>query len=180
MGLNQTALSIDPVIREQDTEDTYQELTDDDKLDLQTKHIVRLGGTLEEETIEKNKKGLKKKRRKKVSPLKATHEETKDLIKEEYSLEELIEERGLAENTIIKHLEILRAYEPNLAMDYLKPEEEIVNQVSLAKDQIEQRNRKEDFLEDGALKLRSVFEQLNEEVSYEHIKLALIFITHPS
>ena len=189
MGLNQTALSIDPVIREQDTrfleladiaEDTYQELTDDDKLDLQTKHIIRLGGTLEEETIEKNKKGLKKKRRKKISPLKATHEETKDLIKEEYSLEELIEERGLAENTIIKHLEILRAYEPNLVMDYLKPEEEIVNQVSIAKDQIEQRNSKEDFLEDGTLKLRSVFEHLNEEVSYEHIKLALIFITHPS
>jgi len=189
MGLNQTALSIDPVIRNQDTlfleqaevaEDLYQEMSEDDKLDLQTKHIVKLGGVLDEEVIEENKKGLKKKRRKKVSPLKATHEETKDLIKQEYSLEELIEERGLAENTIIKHLEILRTYEPNLHMEYLQPKDLIMEQVQEAKERIEQKNSKDDFTEDGTLKLRSIFEYLDEKVSYENIKLALVFISHPS
>ena len=189
MGLNQTALSIDPVIREQDArflefadeaEDLYQELTDDEKLDIQTKHIVRMDGVLDEEVIEENKKGLKKKRRKKISPLKATHEETKDLIKEEYSLEELIEERGLAENTIIKHLEILRTYEPNLAMDYLRPEDEVVEAVSMAKESIEQRNNKDDFTEDGTLRIKSLYEHLGEQVSYEQIKLALVFLVFPS
>ncbi len=189
MGLNQTALSIDPVIRDQDAlfmeqadeaEDLYEELTDDDKLDLQTKHVVRLDGVLDEDVIEENKKGLKKKRRKKVSPLKATHEETKDLIKEEYSLEEIVETRGFAENTIIKHLEILRTYEPNLDMDYLKPEEDVMDQVSAAKTSLEKRNSTDDFLEDGTLRLRSLFEHLDEKVSYEEIKLALVFLLFPS
>ena len=189
MGLNQTALSIDPVIRAQDAqfleqadiaEDIYQELSDDEKLDLQTKHIVKMGGVLDEEVILENQKGLKKKRRKKVSPLKATHEQTKNLIKEEYSLEELVEERGLAENTIIKHLEILRTYEPNLIMGYLQPDEKIMDKVSQAKQALEQKNNKEDFLEDGTLRIKSLFEYLEEKVSYSNIKLALVFLVFPS
>jgi len=189
MGLNPQALQIDPIIREQDAdflehaeiaEDEFEQLSDEEKQDIQNKHITALGGTLDEEVIADNKKGLKKKRRKKVSLLKTTHEETKDLIKEEYDLEEIIETRELAENTIIKHLEILRTYEPNLDMDYLRPDQSIVDLVADAKSQIEQRNNSDDFTEDGTIKLKSIYESLQEKVSYEKIKLALVFILFPN
>lgn len=189
MGLNQQALSIDPDIRAQDAqfleqadiaEDEYDEMTKEEKADVWTKHIVRLDGVLDEEVIEDNIKGLKKKRKKKISPLKTTHEETADLIKQEYSLEEIIETRGYCESTIIKHLEILRTYEPNLSMEYLSPGDKVVAQVQTALKALSEENNPESFTEAGVLRLRSIFEYLEEKISYEDIKLAQLFISFPS
>ena len=65
-------------------------------------------------------------------------------------------------------------------MDYLRPEDEVVEAVSMAKESIEQRNNKDDFTEDGTLRIKSLYEHLGEQVSYEQIKLALVFLVFPS
>ena len=62
----------------------------------------------------------------------------------------------------------------------LSPPEDIIARVSEAKQMIEKENNKDDFTEDGALRIKSIFEYLEDEVSYEELKRALVFVSSPS
>jgi len=65
---------------------------------------------------------------------------------------------------------------PELDIDYLKPKKLIINKVNKAVKHINKENHKDDFLESGQMRLRAIYDYLDEKVSYEDIKLAIIFV----
>jgi ATP-dependent exoDNAse (exonuclease V) alpha subunit len=186
LGLNDIALMVDKNVLERDKEikkasdlirRKVESFSDEEKNKMFKEFLLSKGGIIDEEKIEEQKRELKKEAKKKFEkPRKEnTLELTRKLVQKGKSLEEIIKKRGLAEDTIIKHLDKIKKKYPKLDFSNLKPEEEIVKSVKKAVLEIKKRKNKEDFLINNKVKLRSIFEYLEEEISYKEIKLALIF-----
>ena len=65
-------------------------------------------------------------------------------------------------------------------MEYLKPEEGLFNSVNDAIASLTAEENPEHKTEQGSIKLKAIFEYLEERISYEDIKLSKIFISFPS
>lgn len=100
----------------------------------------------------------------KAKLIKQTLKDTYDLIIEGYSIKDICNERGFAESTIINHIwEIATILGPD-SLEQFRPPESIILAV------------KEAVMEVGSSKaLKPIFEELNEAISYNDIRLALIF-----
>ena len=60
--------------------------------------------------------------------------------------------------------------------EHLRPDARIISQVKNAVNQIKKKNDPDDFLVNGKIRLRTIYNYLNEEVSFEDIQLSLFFI----
>ncbi|MEI7579544.1 MAG: DNA helicase RecQ [bacterium] len=89
---------------------------------------------------------------------------TKQLIQKKLSLEEIAKVRGFTRGTIVAHLEKLAKSEKNLDIEYLRPDSKLISQVKAA------------FLKTGADRLAPVKEILGDQISYDEIRLARLFI----
>ncbi len=89
---------------------------------------------------------------------------TKEMILEKLPLSEIAKEEGFTEGTIMKHLEILLEADKDFDIEYLKPSEERLEKIKNA------------FEECGDERLRPVFEFLDEEYSYDEIRLGKMFL----
>jgi Skp family chaperone for outer membrane proteins len=138
------------------------------------------GGTVDSEEIEETKKTLKKEilqRRvdfRGKSKKENTIEVTKKLLEEKKSLKEIMKERVLVENTVIGHLEKIQKKYPDLDFSYLKPKSKLIDSVKKAVQEIKKKKKEDDFMINGKIKLKSIFLELKEKISYQDIKLALI------
>jgi ATP-dependent DNA helicase RecQ len=94
----------------------------------------------------------------------STFEETKRLIQEKKSIEEIAQLRGLAPSTVIGHLEKLAAADPRLDIDHLKPPHERFEKI------------REAFEKTGNFALSPARTVLGEEYPYEEIRFARIFL----
>lgn len=168
-GLNQTALEVDELAMKADFR--FRELSQDwdDSLEEEELEpefrgfIIRCGGTLDKREIARAKEKLAEKQVvKKIS----TFDVTKKLLEEKLSIKEIAEQRGVSQDTIFKHIESLADMYPEFNLDFYKPSEAILKKV--AKSMGKQKEDK--------ILLRPIFEDLNEEVSYDEIKRALIFL----
>jgi len=97
------------------------------------------------------------------------------MVRAKKTIAEMAKERDLAQNTIISHLVQLKKLLPEIDMDYLKPNDKILKPVLEMAKKIKKKNNPSDFALDGQIKLKSVFEGLGEKISYDEIKIALIF-----
>jgi len=185
MGLGPGALAISPEVRAFDEEaqehseeaaDWYTGLNEDEQQEWEENFIDEIGGSDEEEVIAQYEKSKKKAKEKKQFGIGETYLETADLVKEEYDLEEIAVTREISEDTVIKHLLVLRDAMPDLEMTYLSPGNNIVSQVKYARKEIEERAAEDEVFEDGNAKLKPIFRALDEKVSYTDIKLANIFM----
>ena len=89
---------------------------------------------------------------------------TKEMVLQKFPLSKIAEEEGFTEGTIMKHIGILLEAEEGLDIEYLKP----------PKDRLEKiRNA---FGECGDERLKPVFEFLDEEFSYDEIRLGKLFL----
>jgi hypothetical protein len=88
----------------------------------------------------------------------------------------LIEKREMTEDTVIRHLGILKQQEPSFNLDKLSPASEVIEMVKEAVTDLKKESDKKNLNELGELKLKPIFDALDEEVSYIDIKLALLFI----
>ena len=97
--------------------------------------------------------------------LSTTQNETYLLLKQGYSIKSIACTRGLKESTIVSH--ILKINESVSLSNFkkIKPKQEIIDRVEDAID---------DF--DGDYALKDIREHLDEEVDYDEIRLALIFM----
>jgi hypothetical protein len=187
LGLNDIALMVDKLVLENDKKiqkdsnlirRKVESFSEEEKNKMFQEFVLSKGGVVDEEEIEEQKKELKKEAKNKFKKPKlqkeSTIEITKKFVEEGKNLKEIIKERGFAEDTIIKHLDEIKKKYPKTDFSKLKPEEKTIQSVKKAVKEIKKRKNREDFLINGKVKLRVIFEYLEEKISYQEIKLALI------
>jgi ATP-dependent exoDNAse (exonuclease V) alpha subunit len=200
LGMNDMSLQLDPLARGADKR--FLELSDEadanyamlDEKSMQQTHekfILKTGGTLSQSVIDAYT-NLQKKRReqqqaqqdkkqklgnqvtdKSASTLLAT----RLLLEESLSIADIAQSRGLAQSTIMRHINDLKREDPSLACGHLRPDDAVMTAVGNAYVAIKVANNPNDFHDDGNIKLRPVFEHLKQTIDYNTIRLALIFIT---
>lgn len=186
MGLNKIALQVDWLALDVDkklkefsrlSELKFQSFSEKEKSAMEEEFIVYCGGSILRNEIKKNKRKLKQEGSEiKISQKENTLEATKKLLMKKKKILEISKERGLAAETIFNHIQRIFDLQPDFNFSYLRPEKKIIKAVAEAVKEIKRKNSKDDFLENGKLRLRVIFEYLGEEISYDDIKLAMLFI----
>lgn len=200
LGMNTMSLQLDPLARGADKR--FLELSSEadanyamlDEKSLQQSHdkfVLKSGGTTSQAVIEAYAK-LQKRRREQdkaqqnkkqklgnqvADKSEATLLATKALLAESLSIIEIAQARELAQSTIMRHISELKAQDPSLACDHLRPDDEVMTAVGNAYVAIKVANNPNDFNDDGSIKLKPIYEQLKQTIDYNTIRLALIFIT---
>jgi hypothetical protein len=200
LGMNTMSLQLDPLARGADKR--FLELSNEadanyamlDEKSLQQSHdkfVLKSGGTTSQAVIEAYAK-LQKRRREQdkaqqnkkqklgnqvADKSEATLLATKALLEESLSIIEIAQTRELAQSTIMRHISELKAQDPSLACDHLRPDDEVMTAVGNAYVAIKVANNPNDFNDDGSIKLKPIYEQLKQTIDYNTIRLALIFIT---
>ena len=178
----------------------WQSFSKEEKEKMIEEFILNAGGTTDKKEIAKNKKNIKEGEKIKKEFFKKnnsknrfsgnsglknnnfggkkrnTIEITKKLLLAGKTVAEIATQRGLAQETIHNHIQKIVELLPDFDIDYLKPKKKIIQSVAKAIEKIKKKNNPDDFLEDGKMRLRAVFECLNKKISYDDIKLALLFI----
>ena len=214
MGLNETALQVDGRVLEIDKEMQelsrlnalkWQSFSSEEKRKIWEEFIIKIGGTIDKNEIEENKKKIadERKARKKIfsegkirrgrdyqtkkstknwqgSKAKnnnGTLDSTKKLLAEGKDIAEIATARNLSEGTIIGHIQkIINLGLGDVKYDHLKPDKITLKVVSRAVKRIKKRNNPDDFLDSGRIRLRVIFEELNKEIPYNDIRIALLFL----
>lgn len=200
LGMNTMSLQLDPLARGADKR--FLELSSEadanyamlDVKSLQQSHdkfVLKSGGTTSQAVIEAYAK-LQKRRREQdkaqqnkkqklgnqvADKSEATLLATKVLLEESLSIADIAQTRELAQSTIMRHISELKAQDPSLACDHLRPDDEVMTAVGNAYVAIKVANNPNDFNDDGSIKLKPIYEQLKQTIDYNTIRLALIFIT---
>lgn len=97
-----------------------------------------------------------------------TYQETKALIEEGLTLAEIASKRDMTEDSIIRHLAVIRDLYPNASIKRFKPNKEVLSAVQKAYDALDPDDR----AHLSRIKARC------PNISYPDLKLALVFITH--
>ena len=183
MGLNDVALQIDPHVLEADcrmhehSDEIYtdfNEMDDAQKEEKVAHYMKHLGGTIaqgEKNKIE-NLKAIKKASEPKVKSFLAS----KEFFQKKMTISDIAKERSMAETTIMKHLEDIVNDDPEFDISYLQPESSIIESVEVAVAAIIKRKTEGDFSEKGDIRLKPIFVELGEMISYDEIKMALLFL----
>lgn len=180
LGFNLTALELDSLAIKADRR--FQELSNEAELafahvDLTTQHrafIRHCGGITNEQEIEKNLKKLKQQTS--SSSLKSdTYEKTQELFEQGLDIVEIADERNLSPATIINHLTRLHR-EHGLDIERIRPDEENIEQVRKIYKKLQKRNSPDDFNEDGQIKLKPIVDMTSPHLSYDEVRLALLFV----
>ncbi|WP_296402398.1 AAA family ATPase [Psychrobacter sp.] len=120
---------------------------------------------------------------------------TKLLLEESLTIAEIAQSRGLAQATIMGHVSLLKRQDPSLNFEHLRPDVLTLDKVSQAVESIVAESDPNNFQAESSgiktaedtihadqpftkdrIKLRPIFEYLKEEIDYNTIRLALIFI----
>ena len=182
MGLNDTALTVDPLILHIDdriktaskkASDEIFAISTENLQNLFTAYIQSIDGVTDTAQIEIQEEILKSDKKILTRSLVATHLQTKEMIQASNSIEELAKNRGMSNGTIIKHLGMLKELDPSIDLDKFTPDENTLLLVENAVKKIKEQNSKEDFTEDGQLRLKPIFEALDGKVEYDNIRVAL-------
>lgn len=181
MGFNEKALMVDPLILsidpriKQASKKAYEKIESYEQKQLEIinlSYIEKLGGLIDQKAINKEKEELSKKPR--IEEKIANHIKTKNLVESSATLETLAKNAGFSVATIMKHLSLIKEEEPRFDISKYMPSLSVINKVKKAINEIEEKNNEEDFSEDGKIKLKPIFVKLNEEVSYNDIKMVLV------
>jgi ATP-dependent exoDNAse (exonuclease V) alpha subunit len=168
-GINRTALEVSPLALKADLR--FQELSmdaenalDEDNLEEEFKRFLILaGGLTNAKEVKKNKSKIKEKK----GPKRSTYEITYELILKGTGISEIAEERGMAESTIVGHLVKINELYPDTDLNSYKPKPEVLDRVKEVKGQLSAK---------GEYSTKDLFEKLGGKVSYQEIKLAMLFI----
>ncbi len=200
LGMNTMSLQLDPLARgadkrflalSEEADANYAMLDAKSMQQAHEKFVTQSGGT-NSKTIIDAYATLQKKRREQQQILQdkkqskgsqvadksdTTLLETKRLLEESLTIAEIAQTRELAQSTIMRHISELKHQDPSLACDHLRPDDEIMTAVGTAYVAIKVANNPNDFNDDGSAKLRPIYDYLKQNVDYNTIRLALIFIS---
>ncbi|MCF6245192.1 MAG: helix-turn-helix domain-containing protein, partial [Sulfurovum sp.] len=185
MGLNTMALRVDPLILHIDSrvkEASVKARTAIEALSaeaLESKyeaHISRLGGVVDKEKIAEERQNIKEGKPSHSSYVTPTYIKTKNLIAKSDTLIKLAINRGLGKGTIVQHLARIKEEDPQIDINKYKPKGELFSKVDDAVLKLMTKKMAEHFSEDGKLRLKPVYEALGGEVSYDDIRVCMLFI----
>ncbi|OGJ52199.1 ATP-dependent DNA helicase RecQ [Candidatus Peregrinibacteria bacterium RIFOXYB2_FULL_32_7] len=94
----------------------------------------------------------------------STYEETKKLVNQKLSIEEIAKKRGMTNNTIVSHLEKLIQACEDIDIEYLKPKDKIFEPIKNAFEEVKET------------KLTPIYEHLNGKFTYDEIRLVRLFV----
>jgi len=181
MGFNDNALSVDPLIlnidprikqASQKAAKKIESFEENQLNAMQLSYIQRLGGTIDEKEIAKEKVALDSEP--KIEVKMPNHIKTKNQIQNSATLQDLAKNVGYSVSTIMNHLSLIKADEPNLDISKYMPSLSTINLIKAAVEEIKKTNKEEDFSEDGKIRLKPIFMKLDEKISYDDIKIILI------
>jgi ATP-dependent DNA helicase PIF1 len=181
MGFNDNALSVDPLILSIDPRikqaskkaaNKIEALEENQLNAIQLSYIQKLGGTIDEKEINKEKEILSKEP--KIEAKIPNHIKTKNQIENSSTLQDLAKNAGYSVSTIMNHLGLIKADEPDFDISKYMPKLATINLVKKTVEQIKEANKEEDFSEDGKIKLKPIFMKLDEKIPYDDIKMVLI------
>jgi len=185
LGLNPMALRVDPLILHIDDRikmasvkagEMVASLGEDVFDSMCEKHISNLGGVVEKEKIEEEAANIKAGKPSHSVYVTPTHIKTKNLIEKSETLIKLAINRKLAKGTIIQHLSLIKEEEPEIDLSKYKPKATLFDEVERVVLRIMTKKMPEHFTDDGKLRLKSVFEALDGEVSYDDLRLCMVFM----
>jgi len=185
LGLNPMALRVDSLILHIDERikqasikagEAVEALGKDAFESLCKKHISSLGGVVEKEKIEEEIANIKAGKPSHSAYATPTHIKTKNLIEKSDTIIKLAINRGLAKGTIIQHLTLIKEEEPKIDLSKFKPEAEVFDGVESVALKLMTKKLAENFTDDGKLRLKHVFEALGGEISYDDIRLCMLFM----
>ncbi|MCB9335763.1 MAG: AAA family ATPase [Flavobacteriales bacterium] len=167
-GLNEMALQVDALALKADVR--FQELSkkvdDEYQIEMLEKQaydfIKTSGGTLDKNEIKNNQKKLKEKQSKE-----STYDITLSYLKDQLPLKKIADIRAVNIGTITNHLIKIRKENPTIDLSFYAPKNVIIKKVEKVYNQQPK---------DKPVSLKAVYEGLNNEVSYDEIKLAIAFI----
>ena len=183
MGLNDKALSVDPLILHIDdrikaaslkAKDEISALSPENLQEIFESYIQSIDGITDLSKIQEQEIVLKSQKKVVANSVTPTHIQTKELLESSHSIEGLSLKRGMSKGTIIKHLSILKKEDPSIVLDKFMPDENIMKLVQDALVKIKARDNKDDFSEDGKPRLKPIFEALDSKVEYDDIRIALL------
>jgi ATP-dependent DNA helicase PIF1 len=184
MGVNDMALRVDPLIlsiddrikkASQNASCEMQDLSTQEREKMFIDYIRSVGGSVDNSEIENEKIKLSTAKDATVKSKAPNHSQTLARIKDANNLEELAKLRDMTVGTIIKHLEKLKEENADLDIDKFRPSDALMEQVGVVVAKIVEDKREENFSETGIVKLKPIFEALNNELSYDEIRLVLMF-----
>jgi len=175
-GFNPTALEVDALAlkadkRFQELSDQADTILDESKFASEAlEFLKKCDGLTELSEIEKFKKQAKEKSIAK----KSTHERTKEYIEQGLSIEEIADTRGLSPNSIIEHILAISKKFPDVDVSRFRPDGKVITKVKKAYDQVK-KDQESESLDTSYVSLKLVFERLKKQVSYDDIKLSMVF-----
>ena len=185
MGLNEMALKVDPLTLRIDEPikkaslKASQEIEgySEDELDKShINYIKGLGGLTSFVQIEEEKKLIRSGKVSKMKDDVPTHLKTKALIESCSTLKEMAKSRGLTEGTIINHLAKVKEEDSTIDLNKFRPKMENFDAIEEEVFKLKRNNNSEDFSEDGRLRLKPLFDALDSEVSYDELRMAMLFV----
>jgi hypothetical protein len=185
MGLNTMALRVDPLIlhvdarikqASQKASDAIENLSEE-VLDAQyEKHILSLGGVVNRAKIEEERQNIKEGKPSHSAYVTSTYTKTKNLIEKSDTLIKLAINRGIGKSTIVQHLAQIKAEDSTIDLEKYKPNAELFQKVDDAVLKLMTKKMKENFSDEGLLRLKPIYEMLNGKVSYDDIRVCMLFL----
>lgn len=183
MGFNDLALAVDPLILHIDDRikaasakaiDEISAISPENLEEIFMAYVQSIDGITDINKITQEEAILKSEKKVVANSTTPTHLQTKELIESSDSIEELATARGVSKGTIMNHLRILKEIDPEIDLDKFMPNATIFSLVKDALAKIKTRNNPDDFSENGQVRLKPIFVELDSKVEYDDIKLALI------
>ncbi|HMT01064.1 MAG TPA: AAA family ATPase [Candidatus Absconditabacterales bacterium] len=180
LGLNPAGLSAHPLVVRADNyfqqqsqvlQQFFSDLSDQEMLGRHEDFVSKNGGKFAPNASKTStKKSIKSGKKSKANTL----FQTAELVSQGKTLSEIITIRGIAQTTILDHLSKIKILYPHISLKKFKPAS---SQLTLIKKVIKsaEKNSK-NFNEFGHLKLKPLYDLLGGKISYEEIKLALLFL----
>jgi len=183
MGLNDKALTVDPLILHIDdrikaasvkASDEISALSPDNLQEIFESYILSIDGILDTVEIQAQEKVLKSEKKIVANNTAPTHLQTKELIESSISIDDLALKRDMSKGTIIKHLSILKEQDSDINLDKFMPDSNTLELIKAALVRIKEKNNPDDFSEDGQPRLKPIFEALDSKVTYDDIRITLL------
>ena len=184
MGLNDMALSVDPLILRIDepikkaSKKVSDEIESYGENELDKSHlnyIKSLGGLTSFVQIEEEKKLIRAGKTSKMKNDTPTHMKTKALMESCDSIKQIAQARGVTEGTIINHFSTLKKDDKNIDLSKFKPNGDFMKPIEEMIIKLKEENSRENFSDDGQLRLKPIFEALSGEASYDDIRATMLF-----